>query len=176
MSESTALEKGLIISNYFGCSVDRANMIMAEAATESLGLPIACALIEQESSGARNVFGCDHGWTNGEPPYCGEAVTRERCDALIGPSQDFPHRMNGIGLTQLTWWTFVLDAEREGGIHRPAIQCRIGFRIMRRNLDVTGWKGRLDAFARYNGSGPVAQAYALDVEEKRLAWLTRLGA
>lgn len=165
----------LVISRYFGCTQDRASTIIAEAIREGLGLPTACALIEKES-GARNYFGCDYGPTNGKPPYCEEPVTRERCDILIGENQDFPYGMNGIGPTQLTWRELVLEAEREGGVHRPAVNCRVGFRHMRGLLDVTGWRGRLDAFARYNGSGPLARAYALDFEEKRKAWALRLAA
>lgn len=94
-------------------------VIVEEANSEGLDLALACAMVEQESNG-RNIFGCDLGPIDDRPPYCHQEVTEDRVQKLI----ESPF-MNGVGLTQLTWFTFVEDAEREGGAHEPRFQCRV---------------------------------------------------
>src|SRR4051794_35266680 len=100
-------------------------VIVEEARRAGLDLAVACALVEQESGG-RNIFGCDHGDVGGQPPYCNQEVTQERVQALIASPYS-----NGVGLTQLTYYAYVDEAEKLGGAHIPANQCRVGFGIIK---------------------------------------------
>src|SRR5215207_5849204 len=87
--------------------------IYEEAKSEGVELSLACAIVEQESRG-QNIFGCDGGDFGDWPPYCGHEVTKERVQALMASAW-----MNGVGLTQITWWEYVEQAEEEGGAHLP---------------------------------------------------------
>jgi hypothetical protein len=104
-------------------------LIVEEAERIGLDLPLACALVEQESGG-RNIFGCDSGNVGDVPPFCHQPVTQRRVLALIDSEW-----MNGVGLTQLTWYEFVNEAEAMGGAHLPRYQLRVGFRILKEFLD-----------------------------------------
>lgn len=145
-------------------------VIVEEAASEGLSLHEACALVEQESNG-RNIFGCDHGNTGGRPPYCGEAVTKERVATLRA------HPLaNGVGLTQLTYDPFVGMADAEGGAHLPRYQCRIGFRLL---ADYLAKYPKLEAYGAYNaGEGNrwlgISNGYAGSVNDKALQWKSML--
>lgn len=146
------------------------SVIDEEADKAGLDLADACALVEQESGG-RNIFGCDNGDSGDTPPYCQHKVTKARVQNLI----DSPY-MNGVGLTQLTWWAFVEEAHEMGGAHLPRYQCRVGFRIL---ADYLKKYDRLEAFGAYNAGETnrwlgVNNGYAAAVEAKSIAWKNRL--
>jgi murein DD-endopeptidase MepM/ murein hydrolase activator NlpD len=161
--------KAAIIDDYFGTSFGR--VIEEEAAKAGLSLQAACALVEQESAG-KNIFGCDHGATGDAPPYCRQPVTRERVQRLIAS----PH-MNGIGLTQLTWWEFVNQAEAMGGAHIARYQCRVGFALLASYFDKYG---EPDGWGAYNAGAAnrasVRATYSASCMRRRDAWRTRLAA
>ena len=145
--------------------------IVEEAKGEGLDLALACAMIEKESAG-RNIFGCDGGTGVGDqPPYCWQTVTKRRVQALI----QSPH-MNGVGLTQITWWEFVDQAEKEGGAHLPRYQCRIGFRVLKDLVDKYDYLEALGGYnaGEYNRWLGVQNGYAGDVAAKQAAWRLRL--
>ena len=148
---------------------------IAESRRAGLDLAYACALLQKESGGGANVFGHD----------------RDRSGRYIFPARDgavavteelyreYKRRrgptgkggMQGVGPTQLTWWEFQDEADREGGCWKPAVNMRVGFRrlaaLMREH-------GEADGARRYNGSGDAAVAYSADLREKARAWQARL--
>lgn len=146
--------------------------VIIEAAKRTrLSLADACALVEQESGG-ENRFGCDAGG-----PFCHEDVTEERIQKLINQkgykTGDAP--MQGVGLSQLTWYTFILEAEKLGGAHLPLNQCLVGFKLLRSYLNQYP---RERAFASYNageGNWMAGRAYAAQVMAKARVWEERLG-
>lgn len=125
-----------------------------------LELAICCAVVEQES-GFRNIFGCDYGPQGGKPPWCHEEVTKARVAALLAQS-----RNNGVGLTQLTYRPFVLEAEHLGGAHIAKYQCVVGFWVMKSLIDQYGEGGMW----HYNGS----TAYQAQIAAKVRTWRGRL--
>jgi hypothetical protein len=80
--------------------------------------------------------------------------------------------MQGVGLMQLTWYQLQDEADRQGGCWRIRPNLRVGFRHLRSLIDAHGLQ---DGIARYNGSGPDAQAYARAVLARRDTWRKRLG-
>lgn len=140
---------------------NRGKMIVEEAKSAGLDLALACALVEQESGG-RNIFGCDLGPVGDRPPYCHQQVTRERVQKLI--ASPF---MNGVGVTQLTWFTFVEDAEALGGAHEPRNQCRVGFRLLKEYRNKYPY---LEALGAYN-AGEANRRSVLDTYAAQLAAL-----
>ncbi|MDP9479523.1 MAG: hypothetical protein M3R38_28280 [Actinomycetota bacterium] len=149
-------------------------VIVAEAKAAGLDLALACALVEQESEG-RNVFGCDHGDVGDRPPYCHQPVTPGRVQ-LLRDNGNYRHGMNGVGLTQLTWWEFVEQAEMMGGAHLPRFQCRVGFRLLKSYLDRYPY---LEALGAYNAGAErrrigVENGYAGAVAAKHKTWKERL--
>ncbi len=140
---------------------DQGPVIVEEAESAGLTLALACALVEQESGG-RNIFGCDLGPVDDRPPYCHHQVTGERVQKLI--ASPF---MNGVGLTQLTWFTFVEEAEAQGGAHEPRNQCRVGFRLLQEYIDKYPY---LEALGAYNAGEAnrrsVLHTYAAQLAER----------
>lgn len=146
-----------------------ADIIEEEAQKVGLSLALACALVEQESGG-RNIFGCDYGDVGDTPPYCGQEVTKHRVQKLR--ANDYYYGMNGVGLTQLTWWEFVEEAEELGGAHLPRNQCAVGFKLMNSYADK--YENFLEALACYNAGEAnrfsVIDTYAAQLYEKYLTW------
>lgn len=144
-------------------------LIVKKAEDTGLKLPLACALVEQESGG-RNVFGCDAGG-----PFCHDPVTRERVKHIVDGGK-FRHGMQGIGLTQITWWEFVLKAEKLGGAHLPANQLQVGFALMADYVKSFPFKEALGAYnagPQSRGLG-IQNGYAAEVAAKHEAWAHRL--
>ena len=150
---------------------DQGQIIVDEAKSEDLDLALACALVEQESGGY-NIFGCELGPVDDRPPYCHHQVTRERVQKLI--ASPF---MNGVGLTQLTWFTFVEDTEALGGAHEPRNQARIGFRLLRQYLEKYPY---LEALGAYNAGEAnrrsVLDTYAAPLAERHNKWKALVGS
>jgi hypothetical protein len=128
-------------------------MVIKEAHRAGLTIPQALALLQKETGiPQRNVFGCDWGPQGGQPPYCGDVVTRERVRALLRSGKS-----NGVGWTQLTYRAFVIRAEKLGGAHKPRYQMRVAFDVL---SDLISAYGQYGGYRRYNGSGPEAERYA----------------
>jgi hypothetical protein len=131
-------------------------LVLAEADRAGVGRALAIAILERETGiPQRNVFGCDHGRQGGQPPYCGDEVTKARVAALRASGM-----ANGVGWTQLTWPAFVERADRIGGAHLPKYQMRVGFGVLADNIDRLGLLAGVKA---YNGTGAAADEYADDV-------------
>src|ERR687895_578180 len=119
---------------------------IAEATRARLRLPLACALLEKESSGGHNVFGHD------PTIFVGAGkVTRERYKEYRSRRVASGNRlMQGVGPCQLTWWEFQDAADREGGCWRPEVNMRVGFRHL---VALISQHGEGPRGRRYNGSG-----------------------
>lgn len=145
-------------------------VILEEANNTGLELALACALVEQESGG-RNIFGCDHGDVGDTPPYCHQQVTRDRVQRLRDGG-NYTFGMNGVGLTQLTWWEIVERAEAEGGAHLPEAQCRVGFRLLKHYVDAYPYLEALGAYNAGEGNRQVGidNGYAGALAAKHEAW------
>lgn len=144
-------------------------VIAEEADRAGLDLALAVALVDHESAGIQNIFGCDAGG-----PFCHEKVVPEKTRRLIahvkagGTSQ-------GVGLTQLTWKDFLYDAEKQGGLHLPRYQCRVGFALL---VQYLGNDDYLPAITAYNtGWGnrySRINSYGATVAERHRVWKARL--
>jgi len=128
-------------------------------ASSATGVPMwfICAILEQETSGGRNVFGQDpsifrNAGTVTKEKYL--AYKRERVRT---------GKMQGVGPMQLTWWEFQDMADRAGGCWKPYINILTGARILK------GWKTKdnswVDTTIRWN-SGTEYQREIKHVCEK----------
>jgi len=133
-------------------------MILA-ARKVKLPLAYAAALLMKETGGGSNVFGHDPTIFAGAGEVTEEkylAYKRQR-----GPTGK--GGMQGVGPTQLTWYSFQDQADALGGAWKPQVNMIVGFALLKSLIQRNGVaKG----FAAYNGSGPAADAYGKDALEK----------
>lgn len=99
-------------------------------ASRATGVPMwfICAILEQETSGGRNIFGQD-------PTIFVRAgeVTKEKYWAYkVERIRSGNRKMQGVGPMQLTWWEFQDEADRAGGCWKPYINILTGARILKR--------------------------------------------
>jgi hypothetical protein len=137
-----------------------------------LDLADACALVDHESAGGQNIFGCDFGsqWT-WEPPYCNVPVTAERVQALLR-NIDAGGGQNGVGLTQLTTVGFVREAEQRGGAHLPEHQCSVGFEYLKSLVDDLGYMYGIAAYNAGPGNAAlgISNGYYGKIQAQREKW------
>lgn len=142
-------------------------VVYEEAVRTHLPLPLACALLDQESGGGSNVFGHDPticvGWGSVTwLKYVAYKTRRRRSGNRL---------MQGVGPCQLTWYSTQDEADREGGCWRPRFNMRVGFRHLYYNVRHYGMRAGI---AAYNGSGAAAERYAYSVMERERVWARRL--
>jgi hypothetical protein len=142
-------------------------LIIREARRAGLGerLSTALALVEQESN-FRNVFGHDRGaWR----PVDGK-VTAHNVRELLFHVQHLGEPSNGVGLPQLTFLGFILQAQAMGGAHKRRNQLRVAFHALAPEIHQHGLVGGL---AQYNAGDPRSSAglrYAREVLIKADRW------
>jgi hypothetical protein len=130
-------------------------------------LSVIVALVEQESS-FRNVWGCDPAPNGGTGGLCHKPVTRRRYLTYRGArGRTGRGGMQGVGYTQLTWYSFQDAADKLGGCWQPIPNITVGASLV--------WKlirdhGRIGGLRRYNGSGPAADRYAQQVNDRIGRW------
>jgi hypothetical protein len=147
--------------------VARPQAVVEEAKRAGLRLALACALLEKESGGGRNVFGHDPTIFVGAGEVT-RAKYREYKKRRVASGN---RQMQGVGPCQLTWWEFQDTADREGGCWRPEVNMRIGFRHL---VALINQHGEADGARRYNGSGDAAEAYSRDLLAKAKVWEAKL--
>lgn len=141
--------------------------IAQEARKAGIPYDLAYAVVEQETGTGRNVFGHD---VVPNPAPKGARVTRSRY-LTYKRARKAGLGMQGVGLTQLTWWELQDEADRHGGCWKPRTQLRVAFRHLRGLLKEHGVPEGLE---RYNGAGVLAQAYSVSVRERRHKWHRRI--
>lgn len=122
----------------------------------------AAVLLRKETGGGRNVFGCDFGPTGGKAPFCGQAVTFDRVQALRRSG-----KRNGIGPCQLTadvWVTRPPSSWTK--VHRPYINMLAGFGGFKVMVEDTGV---FDAARRFNGAVSYAEDFVDRLDGVRLS-------
>jgi hypothetical protein len=103
----------------------------------------AYALLMKETSGGRNIFGCDFGRTGGAAPFCHEHVTEARYRSLRALGKP-----NGVGRCQLTSFGFLDEADRKGGAWKDFPNMLVGFGLIGRLIREHGVEAGAN---RYNG-------------------------
>jgi hypothetical protein len=147
-------------------------IIMAACKATGLSFRYGCALVEQESGGD-NVF------ERGTPPaqWDGKPVTNALVDAMIARPgyKTYNAQMWGVGLVQLTWPDFVIQAHnKSGGLELPINGLVVGFGLL---ADYLRKYPEQRAVASYNaGEGKWTNgiAYANSVMSKAKVWEQRL--
>ena len=127
-----------------------------EAKRAGLALELACALLEKESSGGRNVFGHDPTIFAG----AGKVTRANYAEYKRRRIASGNKLMQGVGPCQLTWWELQDAADAGGGCWHPEVNMRVGFRHL---ATLVERYGRGDGARRYNGSGAAAEAYSRDL-------------
>lgn len=145
-------------------------ILTLRAAREAkLPLALACAFLQQESGGGRNVFGHD------KTIFIGAGqVTKEKYLAYKKARKLTGNRkMQGVGPMQLTWWTLQDEADLNGGCWRPYVNMLVGFRKAKALIERNGVRIGIRA---YNGSGRAAELYAELVMRHQVEWAEKLKA
>lgn len=128
-------------------------MVVAEAKRAGLRLDYACAMLQKESGGGSNVFGHDPTIFVG----AGTVTKAKYMDYKRRRVASGNRLMQGVGPTQLTYYTLQDRADAQGGCWKPRINMRVGFKHL---ADHISRYGEADGARRYNGSGPAAVAYS----------------
>ena len=141
--------------------INNPRMVIAEAKRAGLRLDYACAMLMKESNGGDNVFGHDVSIFSG-------AGTVTKAKYLEYKRQRMATgKMQGVGPTQLTWYTLQDRADAQGGCWKPRINMRVGFKHLADNINA---HGEADGARRYNGSGAAAVKYSKDLLAKAAQW------
>lgn len=139
--------------------------VLDAAQLAGLSLPLAAALLDQETGGGANVWGSDGVSTGGayvkgaevtEASYRAYATLRDA--GLIGNQ--------GVGPVQLTSTSFQREADAIGGCWIPRHNMVVGFRLLAGLVRQYGD----DGIRRYNGSGPDAERYRDQMLSKIQTW------
>lgn len=117
-------------------------------------LSVACANLQLESAGGRNIFGHDPTISIPES-WKGAAVTKDRY--LYYKRRRAAYGFQGVGPCQLTSPGLQDQADKLGGCWRVTPNLVTGFRFLHGLIRRYG-SVRL-GFQHYNGSGPAAVAY-----------------
>jgi peptidoglycan hydrolase-like protein with peptidoglycan-binding domain len=138
-------------------------MVIQEAKRAGLRLDYACAMLQKESGGGKNVFGHDPTIFVG----AGTVTKAKYLDYKRKRVASGNDQMQGVGPTQLTYWTLQDRADAQGGCWKPRINMRVGFKHL---ADHIRNYGESDGARRYNGSGDAAVAYSKDLLAKAAKW------
>jgi hypothetical protein len=161
----TARELQKIIREYHPHADPVADEILAACNSTGLPLSYGLTLLEKES-GFQNVFGHDPV----RNPVKGGRVTQARY-AEYKRHRKRGEGMQGVGYTQLTWFAYQDQADALGGCWRPYPNIVVGFRLIR---NLTHVHGIQKGAARFNGTGPAADAYGRDFLARQRKWHVRV--
>jgi hypothetical protein len=143
-------------------------LIVAAAKRAGVPVPLACALVEQESS-FRNVFGHD-GVAN---PIKGGRVTRERF-LRYRAFREQGLGAQGVGVTQLTFPPFQDRADALGGCWKVSHQLRVGFDVLADAIARHGVRGGLAVYNAGKATSPQGLEYAGEVLAREATWRLKL--
>lgn len=140
--------------------------IIWEARRAKIPISLGFALCEKESA-FTNVFGHDKS-ASVPAAWKGEEVTKRR---YLLYRLNRPHQgMQGVGPVQLTWFSYQDKADRLGGCWKPKYSIRVGFEVMAKLIRSGNGAQSVSTLARYNGSGPDADAYGKDLLRRQQRW------
>lgn len=149
-------------------------------------ISLFASVLLQESAGGRNVFGHDPvnptkaasrklldrrrvRWLN---HIKGKKVNRYRY-LRYKRYRKLGYGMQGVGPTQLTWFSFQDQADRLGGAYKPYHNMTVGVQLLSRYLHQANLS-KHEAVAHYNGTGLAAERYADQVLKRADAIHDRL--
>lgn len=140
--------------------------IKIEADRQKLPYSLALALFEKESN-FTNVFGHDPV----KPPQIrGGKVTKAKY-LRYKKLRKAGYGMQGVGPGQLTWYEYQDRADKLGGAWKTENNIRVTLEVLSKLIKE---KGRFNGVKAYNGSGPAAYLYAVDVLRRQRKWHKRL--
>jgi hypothetical protein len=145
-------------------------LVIETAQTAGLELAAACAMLEKESAGGRNLWGQD-GVPTGDAYVKGSEVTRDAYMAYVRAIELGRAGRQGVGPCQLTYGPLQKQADDLGGCWDVRFNIRVGFGHL---AGLIRSYGLHDGFRRYNGSGAAAVRYADDAMAKLGTWRARL--
>jgi hypothetical protein len=133
--------------------------ILAARTAANLGLPIACAMLSNETGGGYNEWGHDPtnfigGFDHITSTHWGETVTQAAYEAY--KAQRDKNGLQGVGPCQLTSGGLQDEADAAGGCWVPQHNMAVGFHFLH---DLIKEHGLLGGAVAYNGSGQAAEAY-----------------
>jgi hypothetical protein len=152
-------------------------LIVQEAEHAGIAVSLGFALVEQET-GFQNIYGHDgtasvpatlaKGQLSSEYPVRGGHVTKANY-AIYKKRRGTRGQggMQGVGLTQLTYYTLQDEADAIGGCWTAKAQLRIGFAELASLIKAHGQHAGIKA---YNGTGRAAERYAVMVQVKAERW------
>lgn len=131
---------------------------------QRLRYALGFAMFDQES-GFEAVYGHDAGGLNP-----GEKVTKANYRRFRGQiMQTFGIGANGVGLGQITYWTYIRD---HAGLWKPKVQVYLATSIL---ADLVHRLGEFTGTGAYNGGeGNPNESYAREVLERADEWRPRL--
>jgi hypothetical protein len=149
-----------------GCRRGLGRIIVRWARAYGVPISLAFALFEHES-GFRKVFGHDPSIYAGAGP-----VTRVKYLAYRTARRASHNRaMQGVGEGQLTWWQTQDQADALGGCWTADANVRVALMTLAAQIHA---HGEVAGIARYNGTGPAADAYSRVVRANAAIWHARL--
>jgi hypothetical protein len=161
-----------------GVKIANPKLTVLAAAKAKIPLPLALAILSQESHGGRNEWGhdptiCVGGHDKVHGKAWGSNVTKAAYSAYKaerGPTGK--GGMQGVGPTQLTYYSYQDEADKLGGAWKPLPNMIEGFTVIRESVQRSGL---FLGIKSYNGSGDAAAAYAASVLRYEKAWAAKLG-
>lgn len=152
---------------------------MQEAKLAALPYALLLSVLDQETGGGHNEWGHDPTIFVGgydakhNRHYPEQPVTEEAYKAyLVQRRSDGSGGMQGVGSMQLTWYAFQDRADKLGGCWKPQCNIRVGATDLAANIRRYGMHAGI---AAYNGTGPNADRYAVEVLTRWKVWAWRVG-
>lgn len=152
----------------------RPEMVIEISSRTGLSLALACAILEQESGGGRNIWGHDGGAgvKTGGAYTPGAEVTREAYERYRRLADPMVIIRQGCGPMQLTARSWQDAADARGGCWDPYANMLAGMTGL---VAMINRYGLPDGVRRYNGSGEAAERYRDQVLTRYRTWTDRLG-
>lgn len=116
-----------------------------------LPVPLAAAILMQETGGGINEYGHD------PTIFVGAGAVTKQNYAVYKKLRNATGKFQGVGPCQLTYGGFQDQADKIGGCWSPLANMKIGFASLANSIKRAGLR---NAVVSYNGSGPAAEAYA----------------
>lgn len=126
------------------------------SALHGIPLPLACAILMQESGGGINEFGHD------PTIFIGAGAVTKAKYLAYAKLRDRTAECQGVGPMQLTSSGLQKQADQLGGCWQPRWNIAVGLHYLAEVLDQHPGNAAA-GIAAYNGSGPAAERYAQHV-------------